>query len=375
MKPEHMRQGKEQVKCMKSKSMIIAAVVMIPIVIIVSVLSVGYSRERGGKIHFVFGGKAQLRNTMEIPLSDIDSLQVSYTSDNLEIYPTEGDKVIIKEYLISDEKDALADVEITDRTAVITGGKDVTITIFGFFAGLERIELYIPRAGIAGLNLQTTSGNITAKDNFSLDAQKLEITASSGNIKWFDSKAEEIKVQAGSGNIGLEGISGNASVQAGSGNVKVMKGAGSFKIKTGSGNISIEQLTGQSTAEAGSGNITAEQLSGIIAMETGSGGITIRELSGEGSVKAGSGNVKVEASQVTGDIKAKTGSGGIRLNLPEELSFQMEIQTGSGNINTSFDDSLSYNKKGNQASGTVGGNPSCLISVEANSGNVHITAE
>lgn len=362
-------------KHMKSNSMIIAAAVMLPVVIIVSALSVGYSGKSGRKIHFVFGGRVELRNTVEIPLSDIDNLQVSYTSANLEVYPAEGDSVVIKEYLISDEKDALADVEITDRTAVITGGKTVTVTIFGLFAGSERIELYIPSEGMSGLSLHTTSGNITAKDGFCLETEKLEITANSGNIKWFDSGAEEMKIQAGSGNIGLEGISGNASVQAGSGNVKIREGEGSFQIKTGSGNISIEQLSGQSAAEAGSGNITAEKLSGIIAMETGSGGITIRELSGEGSMKAGSGNVKVEASQVTGDIKVQTGSGGIRLNLPEELSFQMEIQTGSGSINTSFDDSLSYNKKGNQAGGTIGGKPSCLISVEANSGNVHITAE
>lgn len=334
-----MSQGKEQVKHMKSKGMIIAAIVMIPIVIIVSALSVDYSRKSGGKIYFILGGKVQLRNTVEIPLSDIDSLQVSYTSDNLEVYPAEGDSVIIKEYLISDDKEALADVEISDRTAVITGGKAVSITIFGFFSGSERIELYIPREGIDRLSLQTTSGNITAKNGFSLETEKLEVMATSGNIKWFDSGAEEMTIQAGSGNIGLERIGGNALVQAGSGNVKVREGEGSFQIKTGSGNITAEQL------------------------------------SGEGSVQAGSGNIKVEASKVTGNINAKTGSGNIHLILPEELSFQMEIQTGSGSIYTSFDDALSYNKKGNQAKGTIGGNPSCLISLEANSGNVHITAE
>lgn len=334
-----MSQGKERVKRMKSRSIVISAIVMIPIVIIISVLSAGYSGKRGGRMYFVLGGKVRLRNEIEIPLSDIDNLKVSYTSDNLEVYPIEGDTVIIKEYLISDKKDALADVEINDRTAVITGGRAAVITIFGFFTGTERIELYLPKEGIADLSLRTTSGNITTKDGFSVEAENLELTAGSGNIKWFDSAAEKMNIQAGSGNIGLTGFGGNVS------------------------------------AQAGSGNITAERLSGTMVMETGSGNITVRELSGEGNVTAGSGNVKVEVSQATGDIEAKTGSGNIHMTLPKELSFQIEIQTGSGNINTSFDDILSYNKKGNQAGGNIGGNPSCLIRAEANSGNVRITAE
>lgn len=330
-----MMQRKGRVKGMKiNAGMIIAAVVMIPVIIIVSALSVDYAVENGGKIFFSFGGKASIRNTIEIPLSDIDSLQVKYSSKNIYVYPAEGDAVIVKEYLINDGEEALAEVEINDGKAVVAGGKTITFTILGIFAGTERIEVYIPVEGLSQLGVQTTSGNIH-----------------------------------------LEQVSGDTVIQASSGNIKIEEAEGSLTVKAGSGNISVKGLTGQAAIEVGSGNIKVDKMSGRIKAEAGSGNITVREFAGQGSLKAGSGSVKAEAAQITGDLEVKTGSGSIHLILPQELSFEAQIQTGSGNISTAFDSALSYNKKGNQASGTVGGNPSCLVSAEANSGNVRITTE
>lgn len=312
---------------MNNKVYLSAAAIMLLAAGLISVLSVNAAKEIGEVMFFAPGGKAELRNTIELSLSEVDNLQMVYTSRNLDIYPTEGDKIIIKEYLISDKQEALSSVEASteettgSHTVKITGGNAVTIVMFGFLSARERIEVYIPEEGLKSLELQTKSGNITAKDNFSLAVKQLDISAGSGNIKWHDTEAEEMHVQAGSGNITAERISGNV------------------------------------TAQAGSGNVILEQ------------------FSGNGSMTAGSGNVRVKALSVTGDISLKTGSGNIRLALPQNLSFEFQAQTGSGNINTAFDDKLSYNKKGNYAEGIIGEKPSCLISTKANSGNVSITAE
>lgn len=75
---------------------------------------------------------------------------------------------------------------------------------------------------------------------------------------------------------------------------------------------------------------------------------------------------------VTGDVKVKANSGGVKLLLPQELSFDLEIKTGSGSIHTDYDGQLSYNKKGNQASGTIGSDAAYTICAEAGSGSVKV---
>ncbi len=319
----------------------IAAAIMMPCIAAISFFSVREAKEGGNTFFWVLGGRAELRNTIELPLSEMDELQVTYGSKNLKVYPIEGDTVIIKEYLIS-SRETKADVEkfsdsaTGSRVVTITGGQRRAITVFGLFNQEERIELYIPKEGLTNLSLQAASGNITTESNFALKTEELTVKTNSGNIKWKDSEAEKLHIQAGSGNITLGHMAGNLEVRTGSGNIKV---------NGSSGNISMK---------AGSGNITAEG------------------LSGQGSMETGSGNIKADALEITGDMSLKTRSGNIHMTLPEELSFQVQIQTGSGNVRTDFEEVLTYNKKGNQAEGTMGENPSCLIQAEANSGNVHI---
>lgn len=309
---------------MKSKtSRFIAAAVMVPAVLLISALSVHDARNNGYAFSAVLIGRGELKNTLEIPLSEAENIEINYTSKNIKVYPTEGNAVIIKEYLIGDREESKATVSVEEdgnggHTAVVTGGKG-TFSFLSFGIG-ERIEVYVPREGLEKLSIRTASGNISTADELSLKTKKLQVTAGSGNIRWENSKADEFHIQAGSGNLKLENMTGNAEIQ------------------------------------------------------TGSGNITAKQISGQGTVTAGSGNATVEVSKLTGDISLKTGSGNIRLTLPEDLSFRFHVQTGSGNIHTSFDQFLSYNKKRNEAQGEVGENPSGSVRVEANSGNVTITA-
>ena len=81
---------------------------------------------------------------------------------------------------------------------------------------------------------------------------------------------------------------------------------------------------------------------------------------------------ETKMEEVEGDISLKASSGGVKLLLPKELSFELEVKTGSGNIHTDYDNNLSYNKKGNHASGIVGAEATCRISAEAGSGSVRV---
>lgn len=300
---------------------------------IVSLFSVFYAKKGGA---LVFMG-AELRNTIEIPLSQAVSLQASYGSKNLEVYTWQEDKIVIKEYLNSSREDAKATVEFSGDRAVVTGGSIPWNFTTLFWGGLnERIEIYLPENGIKELELITGSGNISARESFFVETQKAAIQAGSGNIRWRNTKAGQIFLHANSGNIHGEGLAGDSD------------------IHTSSGNITIKDITGAVKAEAGSGNITVTQLAGQCQAE------------------AGSGNLRVEAVEVTGDISLHTGSGNQRLELPDSLSFSLQVNTGSGNIHTDYDGYLQFNKKGNQATGQVGDQPVCQVTSHAGSGNVTI---
>lgn len=324
----------------KGKIALLAAlIVMAVFVLFISVMSVRNAPGRGDMVSFSFGGKAELRNTIEIPSSELDSLVMEYGSKNINVYLSEDENVMIKEYLYSSSPKAVASVSYNeDKEVVVTGGEMHSIVIFGFWTGGERIEVYVPEKSLAKLSLETGSGNITSAVSGVREEGSLLIKAGSGNIKLSNAEAENLSVRTGSGNVKLENIKGN------------------LKVETGSGNITGNQMEGKLDAQAGSGNIT------------------LTEISGEGSMEAGSGNVRVETDAVTGDISLTTRSGNIHLELPENLAFHFQAETGSGNISTDFDGALSYNKKGNQAEGEVGaGAPQAEVHVKAGSGNVRVS--
>ena len=327
---------------MKNNKLLIflSAIVMIVCIAFLSVMSLSLASKREHSFQFSglsFGGKAKLRNTIEIPLSAIDSLEVKYGSKNLHVFTGEDNKIVIKEYLVNDSTDAIATDEISNRTAIITGSRVSSFIIFGFNME-ERIEIYIPENGLKNLMLTTGSGNISVQSGYQSNYDdSLMVCAGSGNIKWSNCNAVEANFSAGSGNLKLEDV------------------------------------TGDIVLGMGSGNITADNIEGVFTASVGSGNITATNVSGQGNFETSSGNVKLQITDnITGDILLKTGSGNAKLELPETVSGQFDLKTGSGNIDTSFDNNLSFSKNGKSASGNVGSNPANHITVSTGSGNIKV---
>lgn len=318
-------------------AILLSGLVIVLLIALIAGLSVKNASDHGyagGFSGFSFGGQAELRNTIEIPMSEIDSLNVEYGSKDLRIFTGDNDKVVIKEYLVNDSQQAWAQTEIVDRQANVKGGKNSTFMIFGFNID-ERIEIYLPEEDLDYLTLSTKSGNISVQPGYSGNYEWMALAAGSGNIKWSNTTTA-------------------ASIAAGSGNVKLENMTGNIAVGTGSGNVNVDELAGELEASAGSGNIT------------------VTALSGQGSMEAGSGNVKVQVSELTGDISLEASSGNAKLELPEETSAHLKLESGSGNIDTDIDDILSYNKDGNQADGNMGENPVNQIKVSTGSGNVRV---
>ncbi len=281
------------------KALLFSCLIILPLLAWLSFMSIRRAPSKDVDLQFAFGGSAELRHTIELPLEDLNRLTIEYGSKNIKLFATNEDKVIIKEYLYSKNPDAMAEVtRLAEGETLVKGGTVRSLVFFGFWKGRERIEVYVPRKGLEAFYLETRSGNVTMEEL----QGAMEICTGSGNIKGKDIQGS-LKVTAGSGNITLEDFSGKGQVEAGSGNVRLeaLAVTGDLSLTTGSGNIRLE-LPRESAfdfqASTGSGNIDTDfdnalsynkrgnNAEGSVSSDNGASAFQLK-------VKAGSGNVRV----------------------------------------------------------------------------------
>lgn len=305
-------------------------------------------------VNFTFGSLSmELVKTESISLDDIDTIDIEYTSANIEFYTSDTTELIFKEFMSYEPEDEeLSRIETNGNTLMIQKGHYRTSSIFWQKPRNHRIEIYLPDEYSGKLTVETSSGNIHAEPVLRLS--QFSVKCSSGNIKVHEVYAEEITASTSSGNINFDVAQGHREFSANSGNIKVEGGSGDSIFDTSSGNISVEKASGYLEASASSG------------------GVRIQNSSGGGRFDTTSGNISLEFTSVTQDLKATASSGNINLTIPESASFQFSANTSSGNIHTFFDNALDYNKKGNSAHGTVGESPEVSIELKASSGNIRV---
>jgi hypothetical protein len=173
----------------------------------------------------------------------------------------------------------------------------------------------------------------------------------------------DVRVQNGSGQVVIQGTSGEISVHTGSGRVSAHDLQGQIAMKTGSGRIEAGNLQGLIDLRTGSGRIEAGNLQGQINLHTGSGRIEVTRsaLSGKSSLKTGSNSIHVDSSlDPLGDYTFQTGSGSITLILPADAAFTLDARTGSGGVHNAF----GHNK--------VGNGPRAPLKLRTGSGRIHI---
>ncbi|ALZ74426.1 DUF4097 family beta strand repeat-containing protein [Rheinheimera sp. F8] len=120
-----------------------------------------------------------------------------------------------------------------------------------------------------------------------------------------------LKLEDGSGDTRVEGLTGDLLISDGSGNLQVAGGR-QVTIEDGSGNLSLAQTTGNVSIDDGSGDINASQIGGTLTLTDGSGDVEISQVQGTVTIEDGSGDIRV--AQAGGLTVDDDGSG--------ELSYQ-----------------------------------------------------
>lgn len=125
--------------------------------------------------------------------------------------------------------------------------------------------------------------------------------------------------------------------------------------------------------KANNGSIAVESVRGEIRFHTQNGSVHLSEVAGdvEGSTTNGSLTIDLSGSGWTGNgLRAQTTNGGVRLNLPESFSAQVQASTVNGRVRVDFPVTIS-GEIGKSMSFQLGsGGP--LIEAKTVNGSVHI---
>lgn len=255
---------------------------------------------------------AELINTQEWDVKDISNINVKYTSDKVYILPTDGDKVILKEYCSSNHSDYYAVTSSEYGTLSIQKGNRPS-EAFSFYA-----EIYIPSDCIDILSVDTTSGAITAQP--------------SNNLK-----------------------------------------VGDIKFISDSGYIDVSNFDAKTvTAYSRSGVVEIDNIFAVVNLETYSGKITVTNSECNGSLKSDSGKISFQTTDITGNLDIYSKSGKIIAELPKDGSYTLSAKTNSGIVHNYFGEPFIFEVKKKHLVGSYGENPVYSITLTTKSSSIDV---
>jgi hypothetical protein len=131
-----------------------------------------------------------------------------------------------------------------------------------------------------------------------------------------------------------------------------------LEVSSGSGNVTIDGVSGDLHFDMGSGKLLAAGQFKHLKGKTGSGEVDVSGLAGAVDLSVGSGKVKLGfAEDPKGDVQVRTGSGDATLLFPKGSKIKTAFQGGSGSLLNEIADSS---------------RPELNVSVTAGSGNLKI---
>lgn len=274
---------------------------------------------------------ARLTNEITFSLEGISEITISYDEENITFYESEGNELILKEYMTKGRNRYYAKVKQSgDRIKISEGRKP-------FFKGgfYRYVEVYLPASYGKELTISTTDGNIDFSE-FEISLNALRIDSTAGRIRLNNVEAQTLCLSTTRGSIDA-----------------VWLKAESIRIDMTSGNFSCEKLDGN------------------VAYTTTSGNADIASAVGAGDYKASnSGKLNVTYTKVTGDLSFYNKNDTIQLALPVDLAFRFEATTKNGAVSTSFQECVSV--EGRTTSGIVGGHPTVTVTAETHNGDIRV---
>jgi len=165
------------------------------------------------------------------------------------------------------------------------------------------------------------------------DAARLNIETSSGKLKVNKISSYNMNFSTSSGTLIANSISGSGSLATTSGKLKMYDSKGDFTLNSSSGGVLVAGFKGNLVASSSSGSNYFEAVVGELTAVASSGSIKLKEVSAQLDLKTSSGRISGETVRVTKDSKLHTSSGGIKIDLANDVNnLSYNLSAGSGRV-------------------------------------------
>lgn len=253
----------------------------------------GYDRERG-----FFCGTGHSRRVAEnsIPSQGIKGLDVQVINGDVTIHLDEDPDSDVR---LDGDAERL-DVRLSEDGILSVRQGNTASSSFFFLRGLAAadVELTLPRRYWEFLQLSTVNGDVELDEG--LEAGRLSVKATSGDVRFRQVNCEQIVFKSASGDLCGSGIMESVHAETSSGDVNLEGVMGAVRTGTSSGDI---ELIG-----------------------------SVREL----RCTSASGDVEVRTTQVPEQMEVSSKSGDCEIFMPGGEGFVLQFSTVSGDLDTDF---------------------------------------
>ena len=121
----------------------------------------------------------------------------------------------------------------------------------------------------------------------------------------------------------------NVSIRTSNGSIRVENLSGYFDASSSNGRIRLENVSGSFHGTCANGSVEGKNVVGKTDITTSNGRITLRESRlSEGSLQSGNGKINVQLKpEGSGSLSVLSGNGKVRLAVPEDSDFRIQVQT------------------------------------------------
>jgi hypothetical protein len=149
---------------------------------------------------------------------------------------------------------------------------------------------------------------------------------------------------------------------------------GHVNLSTGDGKIELAGLKGAMDLHSGDGSVNLDSVDGKLHASTGDGHIQASGRFDELELKTGDGHVDVRAgsgSTLASNWRLETGDGSVSLELPPDLSADVDLHTSDGHIDLEMPVTTEGKIRQNEIHGKLNGGGS-LLTIRTGDGSIHL---
>ncbi len=232
--------------------------------------------------------------------------------------------------------------------------------------------------------------NLTGKPDVRIETSDANIRVTTGDQNTIEAKVLTTRYKIGEGGIRVdERQTGNTveievhyphhnfNVEWGQHRVDIviqMPREGNVNLRTGDGKIEVAGLKGTMDLHTGDGSENLDSVEGKLNATTGDGHIQANGRFDELELKTGDGHVDVSArhgSTLAAPWRLETGDGSVSLELPPDLSADVDLHTSDGHIDLDMPITTEGKIRQNEIHGKLNGGGS-LLTIRTGDGSIRL---